>query len=448
MLPHLSRCSSFLLSFPSASFLSFRIIVKYQSTPLITMTSNMASINKSDVKKTAKVQLPIEIMTKIAQHVADLEDLRSLGRLQRTSRDLYLIATPFLYAELGSSLQEIMDQLGLLRRLTPLQMFYELDDFEDIEATGVHPIDCTLTSRLIWTYSKVKVIVSRPTDKVYVGWADRDVLKLAMENLQDLKSQATKEEAKLFSSLEGIAIDNLKTPPGQSTPWGEMYFEVDRSFEWSPQRPDRVTAAVKVVDLFTGVVPRTHVCLNLEPTSFRFEVNELLDKLHCKSVILHQLTGKDFFEFIPLTDNLILDIHPFYSTPKARLGLCLELIGQIEQFLDPKRPFTFRIKREDWACEENLHHKNSETSEKKSQDNNQGREGDPSDITDGITDEKEEINEEEICWIDEAEFEEAMDKTVNSIDPELGPIDVKWGYLEGQEGRVKGCELCTSKSAT
>ena len=115
------------------------------------MASDTTSTTKDHVKSDKKLQLPTEIMTMIVQHLADTDDHRSLGRLQRTSRDLYLLATPLLYFKLGTCFLGVMKQLEAAKRLTLRQIDAERDDYEDIEATAKHPIDFNQTSRLIWT---------------------------------------------------------------------------------------------------------------------------------------------------------------------------------------------------------------------------------------------------------------------------------------------------------
>lgn len=48
---------------------------------------------------------------------------------------------------------------------------------------------------------------------------------------------------------------------------------------------------------------------------------------------------------------------------------------------------------------------------------------------------------------DEVDFEKGMDKAVPLVSNLLdGDVVVEWGYLKQGEGRVKGCDLCTSKS--
>lgn len=92
-------------------------------------------------------RLPTELMTQVVHHVANSRDHQTLGRLQRTSRDLYLLATPLLYEQLGPDLSTIVKQLGPLS-LPVIENLGRL--IPTSSSSHQHPIESDQMRRLYW----------------------------------------------------------------------------------------------------------------------------------------------------------------------------------------------------------------------------------------------------------------------------------------------------------
>lgn len=114
--------------------------------------------NKPEPKR---VTLPLELMVKIVTHLGETNSFSSLYGLQRTSREMYLLATPHMYREIGYDYQTIGN------RFAPLANVFEPDsldlkdhiDFCDDSSEEKHPLEWNPVSRLLWMYSHTRRIV-------------------------------------------------------------------------------------------------------------------------------------------------------------------------------------------------------------------------------------------------------------------------------------------------
>lgn len=170
------------------------------------MYSNAAPSHGTDSDGDTKIagRLPIEIMTMIARKLADDKDYQALGRIQRTSRVLYLLATPMLYEELGPDIPTIYEQLGgpvplnLERLSLPLICSIPGDE---------HPVDLHETRRLFWICSNVKRVVYRPLT-LHGGFTEaHQSMCLYLIFLGRGKGEASSSVDRLFPSLEDVIID-------------------------------------------------------------------------------------------------------------------------------------------------------------------------------------------------------------------------------------------------
>lgn len=287
-----------------------------------------------------------------------------------------------------------------------------------------------------------------------------------MADLQGLKSKATGTRCTLFSSLEDIILDHSGLRHNTSSPWGKQFFDYSDQLVLvadAPRWRDRNTPNVNLVELFSNVVPPTRVCLNLELAPLTIELKDRLNSLKASSITFHQVTLQEAFEDLPDTNSIILDVHPYYSTPKERLGVYQSIVDQTNVWMDPKPQYTIMVKQEEWRESEgkSVAEHDDEGPRKKNVGEERGasQEGEgeggthltqEQDVSDDGSQEDNVINEgrDEERGISEADFRQRMNEIVSSIEGHLGPVDLKWGFIDGEEGRVKGCQLCTSQSTT
>lgn len=365
----------------------------------------------TNTTESTNAQLPPELMVQITNILFDQKDFRTLSRMQRTSRDLYLIATPLMYLELGRDFKEIVDSLSPLLLLDPAGEYIPNED----EANGVdrHPIELSLLDRLHWQYSKVERLVYEPTtgSALYTVW---ERLESHLGRVLDaIKSQRPQFDPKtLFYNAKNMIInlDKLPLRRGMLEDFEDIGYESDdtrdQDFmdidEWLQRHPPIET----FLEFFIAYASATRICLNLEGhpiygggSYFNGDFGVILGKFESEYIIIHQLTMANLIQEFPIAENVVLDVHPHYTTIRSRMCVIGDSLRSYKYYRDDtaQRP-RILVKKPIWGNK------------------------------------------------DESEFRKTMDRVV-SIPKQYGSKEegeafkLKWDFLGG-EGKVEECSLC------
>lgn len=381
----------------------------------------MNTSTPTTTNETTLPRLPPELMAPILQSLAREKDYRTLSRVQRTSRDLYLIATPLLYHNLGPNLEDVLASLQPLFLIDPSgDHKLDLTTTESNEAAdnARHPIDQSRLNRLLWQYSKVKRLLYEPTNE-NVGWYEAQENRQALHehlgrlsraiqthqpdfNLKLLLPQAKNMVINLANlPLRRRFSDDLDHDGYESDDTiDECHYQGD---EWGQRHPP----IKDFLEFFIAYSTPTRICLNLEGhplygncSLFNADFGKVLNRYGAEYIIIHQKTNAGtIFEF-PIAKNVVIDVHPYYKGlgPRTKaIKAALDYVGFCDVVSDKPKLLVQKM----------------------------------------------ECNEEE-----EGDFRRRMDRLTSIPAENWGRVQTKafkleWDFL-GDEGRVEGCDLCHS----
>ena len=289
-----------------------------------------------DVEKATSERLPIEIRTMVIRKLADDKDYQAMGRVQRTSRDLYLVATPMLYEELGPDSRAICGQLDL-RGDPYLVATDETLEYLDLNLSDTHPIECNPINRLLWVYSNIKRLVYRPLDLDECSANHHRDRSLHLYTLKTCKKHASPGADSLFPSLENIMIDLSQLP--------DLFNLATRNL-LPIKRGDRLEvwdvtheALGSIFALLRGKVGRIHLCVNMGLFPWTNSMSYPVQDLGCTiSLVFHAVGTPKLIDYLPAIDITILDIHPSHQSHAGRLALCQELLRCAAKDVGNERP--------------------------------------------------------------------------------------------------------------
>lgn len=396
---------------------------------------------------TSRVQLPTEIMSQIVQLVAESKDTRSILRLQRSSRQLYLLATPLLYLELGTSLRRIRMQLGALNDIFNPPYLPELVTIDSPDAQR-HPVDCNRSTRLVWILSHVKRFIYRPRKRERYQDNQLELFHMleCLELLQQRKSQAMEQgrDAKLFPSLTHIIIDLSRIPPSDSggddasLPFSRMIRQRSAAelFEEEHLKVDKRKLVMGILRILAGRVSDTHVCLDMGSVEWSLELESILYRLECRSINFHRITRPKDVNLLLAVEKVILDfgMSPRGCLPEYHLRACTSITARFAKLMTCRSPPKMLVQR-------GL--RSDEQRDKSDQDDG--------DVSDGEGGRKKVVT----CFSPEkgderpkgrTKFEKGMDRLLGSLRDDMGrKVVMKWGYV-GKADNVERCNHCFSKS--
>ena len=370
-------------------------------------------------------RLPAELVVRLVQMLDG--DYSTLAKVQRSSRELYIAATPVMYCELGREYQDILDSLKPLMLIdTSNNHDIELNDDE----THKHPIQWSQPARILWMFSKVKRIVYEPTDVRDCWWSNLESrLRDQLKKLQStLRLQLRDDKVSLLSSVESLAINLAKLPLGRAILDSHLDgtdYETDDSIAednmpddlWQQRHPP----IDRMLELVSHCALPLNMCFSLEGYPYHggssyFGVNLrgiLIRNFDCRFVTMHRINMSGSVMVMPPAKNIILEPHPHYTSMMARTPVYEEVISQGMVITSSDDAPHILVQRP--------------TGDEDTLSLFEGR-------MDEIT--TFDINEYKL-----RKYGHKYDLNKSAGEQSQKAIKLKWGYL-GREGRVKGCDLC------
>lgn len=330
---------------------------------------------------TTLVDLPPELLDRIASTVRDLGDYRSLLRMQRLNRQWFAIATPHIYAEVGNEYHHTAGLFDEFTWVRDSERHFLMKRWDKRGRDG-HPIDWPHPTRLMWYCSLVKSIVYRPVHEDEERILDFETPELgniseALEKLYDEKYPLRDVywSPEVFPALKSLCIDTRdykerrpKRPghglngPGyeagsdddiqdddhdddwedesESEDDDDGYYEDENEGDYYDEPPDFFSSLCQapLLNTFLAHISQSihpdFICISASGASLDGTM-PMIEDFCAQTIVIHDFGGAWLDDGLPSCEDLIVDWHRAHRDARRRLLWLFPLLISNDGYVRP-----------------------------------------------------------------------------------------------------------------
>ena len=216
---------------------------------IINLKESTDSVVESTPTDTPPERLPAEVMDRIVEvlfderripdnskasplglegNTLDRSAYSALCAIQRTSKAMYLRATPYIWKEYEGDIRGFCRLVGLFNRVREEEEFLVLEE-NDKEPEG-HPIEWKYPTRLLWMASHLDRLIYRPIAEIALRYYYQTLLASSFKQYDFIQSRLDEADSdrRLFPSLDNLVLDLSRYEGCLSTKDGIEGSEIDR----------------------------------------------------------------------------------------------------------------------------------------------------------------------------------------------------------------------------